>query len=232
MIPIKDDNPTRRFAWLTLLLIAANTGVFALEVLRAGGLLSPVSAEPVRALVETFGMVPARLFASNSPLPGWLSPPALLTFVTSSFLHADLLHLLGNMLYLWIFGNNIEDVMGRGRFLVFYLVCGSVAALSQALTQPASLVPMIGASGAVAGVLGAYLVRFPRAKVLVLVFFFFFVRLVRIPALIMLGLWFLFQVAYAGQGAAGIAWYAHIGGFVAGALLLHLFAEPRHRRRR
>jgi membrane associated rhomboid family serine protease len=232
MIPLKDENPTHRFAWLTLLLIVANIAVFALEVWRSGILLFPASAEPMHAVFETYGLVPARLLGSADSRPGWLSVTGLAPLLTSTFLHASLAHLLGNMLYLWIFGDNVEDSMGAGRFVVFYFVCACVAALSQALADPHSLVPMIGASGAVSGVLGAYLVRYPRARVLVLFYFLFFVRVVRVPALILLGLWFLGQLVLASRGGAGVAWHAHLGGFVAGALLLHFFVPPRRRHRR
>jgi len=151
-------------------------------------------------------------------------PPAVFTLVTSQFLHGGLFHLLGNMLYLWIFGNNIEDVLGKIRFLIFYLLCGVLAALAHLVIYPMSTIPMVGASGAIAGVLGAYLVTFPGARVIVLVFFFFFVTTMRVPAFWVLGFWFVVQLLYAGSTAAAgttnVAYIAHIGGFLAGIWLV------------
>ncbi|HEX9841521.1 MAG TPA: rhomboid family intramembrane serine protease [bacterium] len=231
MIPLKDENPTRSTPWLTLLLLALNVYTYGWEVAQSGNLLQPMAAAHMRALADVFGVVPARLWNLEGGWPGWPVAGSLFPLVTSTFLHGDLMHLFGNMLYLWIFGNNVEDVMGHARFVLFYFVCAVVAAVAQTLADPRSAVPMIGASGAIAGVLGAYLVRFPRANVLVLVWFFLFLRVVRIPALIMLGLWFVYQLLAAGRGGGGIAWHAHIGGFVAGALLLHVFVSPSRRRR-
>jgi rhomboid family protein len=153
-----------------------------------------------------------------------------MTLVTSMFLHGGWLHVLGNMLYLWIFGNNVEDVMGHVRFIVFYLVCGLAAAAAQIAVDPSSQVPMIGASGAVAGVLGAYLVMFPAARVHVLVFLIFFIRIVEVPALIVLGFWLLIQLIAAAQMApGGVAWFAHLGGFLAGLVLIVPFRRRRIR---
>ena len=182
-------------------------------------------------------MVPALLTHADAALllPPPTVPPAI-GLLTSMFLHGGLVHVGGNMLYLWIFGNNIEDVLGHTRFLAFYLLCGVIAAGTQVLMAPASLVPMIGASGAIAGVLGAYALRFPRARVLVLIPIIFFLRLTWVPALLVLGLWFVLQLFSGIGGVAdmrathgvtgGVAFFAHIGGFVAGMLLLRLF-EPR-----
>jgi len=231
MLPIRDENPTRHFPIATLLLLIANLAAYGWEAAQAGSIIAPLGAPTLRAAVETFGVVPARLSVLEGGPPGWPVLGPFLTLFTSTFLHGDLMHLLGNMLYLWIFGNNVEDVMGSFRFLGFYFTCGVVASLSQVAADPLSTLPMVGASGAIAGVLGAYLIRFPRARVLVLVWLFVFVRVVRIPALIVLGIWFVYQLLAAGRGgAAGIAWHAHVGGFVAGALLLHLFSSPRRRR--
>jgi membrane associated rhomboid family serine protease len=142
------------------------------------------------------------------------------------FLHGGLFHVAGNMLYLWIFGNNVEDAMGRVRFMVFYLLCGVIAAVSHAMTNAQSLVPMIGASGAVSGVLGAYLLLYPQARVLTLFTLGFFVRMIEVPAMVVLGFWLVFQFlsAMVTQGSGGgVAWYAHIGGFLAGMVLVGLF---------
>jgi membrane associated rhomboid family serine protease len=170
-----------------------------------------------------FALVPAE-FLKGTDLPPMIPVPIWMTLFTSMFLHGGLLHILGNMLYLWVFGDNVEDAMGHGRFLLFYLLCGVAAGFAQMAVAPDSPVPQIGASGAIAGVLAAYFFLFPQARVLTLVPIFFFLRLVAIPAVLLLGLWFLFQLVGAGSGAAGegTAWFAHIGGFVAGAGLVFL----------
>jgi membrane associated rhomboid family serine protease len=164
-----------------------------------------------------------------------LSPriPIRLTIFSSMFLHGGVLHLFGNMLYLWIFGNNIEDTLGPFRFLVFYLLCGLTAAMTQVLSVPNSTVPMIGASGAVAGILGAYLLLFPHARVLTLMFIFFFIRLIRLPAMIVLGFWFFIQLlSVSARVESNVAFFAHIGGFVTGLILVKAFRPGRSRRRR
>ncbi|OGW54079.1 MAG: rhomboid family intramembrane serine protease [Nitrospirae bacterium RBG_19FT_COMBO_55_12] len=216
MIPIKDINPTERFPFVTVLLIVVNTAVFLY-----GALLGKQSEE---MFVASFSLVPARLFFPDAAPGGAIT--AWVTIFTSMFLHGGSLHIAGNMLYLWIFGNNIEDAMGRMRFVFFYLLSGVAAAFSHALSNTASIVPMIGASGAISGVLGAYLLLYPRARVLTLMVFGFFVRRVEIPAMFVLGFWFVFQFLSAlvspGSGG-GIAWYAHIGGFIAGMVLIGIF---------
>lgn len=219
MIPLHDDNPTRIFPYVTVCVIAACTLVFLWQ--------ASLGEQAGQAVAYRLGLVPAVL-THHLQLPAELTPVApLLTIVTSMFLHGGFLHLAGNMLYLWIFGNNVEDAMGHGRFLVFYLVCGSAAALGQILQDPASQVPMIGASGAISGVLGAYLLLYPHARVLVLLPLGFLAYLVRIPAGWVLGLWFALQllssVLIADQGGGGVAWFAHIGGFIAGLILIPVF---------
>jgi membrane associated rhomboid family serine protease len=174
-----------------------------------------------------------RAEASGQPFEPLDEAPWLLTAFTSMFMHGGILHILFNMLFLWIFGNNIEDAMGRARFLLFYLLAGLVAVYSQALLDPGSTVPTIGASGAVAGVLGAYLVLLPRARILTLIFLLFFVTLVEIPAWVMLGIWFVLQFLPAvGQVASpefggGVAYFAHVGGFLFGMAAVKLFALRR-----
>lgn len=214
MIPIRDINPTQRFAVITVLLIAANCTVFLFELLAGSG---------GEAFISAFALVPARLFSAGrieQDLPVWA------TIITSMFLHGGIVHVAGNMLYLWIFGNNIEDAMGRFRFLLFYLLCGVIAAYTHAIANAGSQVPMIGASGAVSGVLGAYLLLFPRARVLTLMIFGFYIRTIEVPAMFVLGFWFVLQFVNAllssGEGM-GVAWYAHVGGFVAGIFLIGLF---------
>jgi len=225
MIPLRDDNPIRTRPLVTFALIALCTLAFLWQV--------SLSANGQQQVAYLFGFIPAVLFG-NAQLEGqWI--PASTTIITSMFLHGGWLHLIGNMLYLWIFGDNIEDRIGRGRFLVFYLVCGGVAALGQGLADPQSEIPMIGASGAISGVLGAYLVLYPRAKVLVLLPLLIFITTVRVPALVVLGIWFAGQLLsslIAAPGSGGVAFAAHVGGFVAGVVLIRLFLRGRRRPRR
>ncbi len=179
-----------------------------------------------------YGAIPAVIFG-HVELPTELAAvPALGTLLTSMFLHGGWLHLIGNMLYLWVFGNNVEDSMGHGRYIVFYLLCGIAAALAHALQDVQSTVPMIGASGAISGVLGAYLLLYPRARILVLVWLGIFVTTLRVPAMVVLGFWILLQfinlaVASAAGDPGGVAWMAHVGGFIAGMVLLPVF-KKRH----
>lgn len=213
-LPLKDDNPLRviPFQAVTVGLIGLCVMVFLWQV----SLPEPAASNAF----FSFGAVPAVIFDYRD-LPAAVAVlPGELTLVTSMFLHAGWLHLGGNMLYLWVFGDNIEDAMGHFRFIAFYLACGIAGALAHSLSDPASVVPMVGASGAIAGVLGAYLVLYPRVRVLMLVLFGIPIRL---PAYIVLGGWVLLQVfnAYSGDTAAGgTAWWAHIGGFVTGVLLI------------
>ena len=223
MIPLYDDNPTRRTPVLVVSLIATCIGVFLFQ--------ASLGREAAMVWVYRLGAIPAVVTGEVQLHPDLAGPvPASATLVTSMFLHGGLLHLAGNMLYLWIFGNNVEDALGHGRFLVFYLGAGILAALAHVWMDPASEVPMIGASGAISGVLGAYLLLYPRAEVAVLIPIGFILQLVRLPAVVVLVLWFVFQflsnLFAAGQDGAGVAWMAHIGGFVVGMALLFLF-KPR-----
>ena len=228
MLPLKDDVPSRSFPLFTVLLIAANVAAFLYQAsleMAPGGSTRGTAA----AFVMEFGAVPCRItgFCPNDEFPA-----PYVTVFTSMFLHGGLLHLAGNMLYLWIFGDNVEDTLGHFRFLGFYLLSGLGAAAAQTLVHPESRVPMIGASGAISGVLGAYLLLFPHARVLTLITFGFFIRFVHIPAVIVLGFWIVVQVVFglvsvgAGAEEGGVAWFAHVGGFVAGLVLLFLF-RPR-----
>ncbi len=233
MFPLKDDVPSESVPFVTIALIALNALVFLYQFfLQAAP--DPEALRSAREFVFEFGLIPCRLTGQcGSPVD---FPSPLTTVFTSMFLHGGLFHIFGNMLYLWIFGDNVEDVLGHGRFLFFYLASGVVAALAQTLVDPASQVPMIGASGAISGVLGAYLILFPRAGVLTAIIFGFFIRLVRIPAVIVLGFWIVVQVLNGlvtyGAGAmgrsaeGGVAFFAHVGGFVAGVALLFLL-QPR-----
>ncbi len=219
MIPLRDDNPAEITPVVTVGLMAACVMVFLYQVMLA--------VDVGEAFVYQYGAIPAVVFA-YAELPaelGAVSPYGSL--MTSMFLHGGWMHLIGNMMYLWIFGNNIEDVMGHGRFLVFYGLCGIAAALSHATTDPLSVIPMVGASGAISGILGAYLLLYPRAKVLVLIPLGFFSQMIYVPAAVVLGLWFVMQVVSGGMSlgaeGGGVAFFAHIGGFLAGMALIGLF---------
>jgi membrane associated rhomboid family serine protease len=217
-IPLKDENPTTRFPLVTVILLALNIGVFFYQLLSPSGL---------EYYVLRMGAIPYEITHFTSlaiPNIPRLSPP--LTLLTAMFLHGGFLHLIGNMLYLWIFGNNIEDHLGSFRFILFYLLSGLGASVTHIIFNPNSQVPMIGASGAIAGVLGAYLILYPRANVLTLVFLFFFIRIVPIPAALVLGLWLFLQIINVGMGG-GVAWFAHIGGFLVGILLIKVFSGRR-----
>jgi membrane associated rhomboid family serine protease len=217
MFPIHDDNPTRITPYVTYLVLAACILVFIWQL---------SLGESVQLAVYSFGVIPSVLFESKS-LPAELAVlPAWMTIFTSMFLHGGWMHLIGNMLYLWVFGNNVEDAMGHGRFIVFYLCCGLLAALTQAVFDPQSEIPMIGASGAISGVLGAYLLLHPHARILVIIPIGFIVYTPWIAAYWVLGFWFILQLINSMISASetgGVAYGAHLGGFVAGMLLIPLF---------
>ncbi len=214
MIPIRDEIPTRRIPVINYLLIALNVFVYLFQ-----SMLGPND----QALVYEFALIP---FSFTSGL----SLGDITDLFTSMFMHAGLAHIGGNMLYLWIFGDNVEDRMGRGRYLFFYLIGGLAASLLHIFTNPASQIPTVGASGAIAAVLGAYLVLYPQSRVLTLVPLGFFIRLTMLPASIVLGLWFVLQffsgvMSLGGPDVGGVAFWAHIGGFVTGVVLAKLFAR-------
>jgi membrane associated rhomboid family serine protease len=254
MIPLKDHNPTERTPFVTLVFLALNVATFLLwQPLADAG-------DPARAYVcqsvgfttepqgqcqqltegDLFsfchGAIPAEIteleqLSTLDRVCGEKSP--LLSLLTSMFLHGGLLHIAGNMLYLWVFGNNVEDRLGHAGFVVFYLLAGVAAAYAQAWSSPDSVIPMIGASGAIAGTLGAYLVMFPRARIVTLIPLFFFLQLAELPAVVVLGFWFVLQafqgVGSLGADVGGVAWWAHIGGFVFGAAVALLFYRRRPR---
>jgi membrane associated rhomboid family serine protease len=200
MFPMSDVIPSRTTPYVTIGLIALNTLAFLHEL--------RLSDPELERFIQRFGIVPASF--------SWV------TVLTSMFLHAGWLHFLGNMLYLWIFGDNVEDRLGRARFLAFYVLCGAAGAAAQAATQPDSSVPMIGASGAIAGVMGAYFMMFPQSRVLTAIVLIFFVDLIEVPAILFLGIWFFMQL-FSGLGSLGtgaaegaVAFWAHVAGFVAG----------------
>jgi membrane associated rhomboid family serine protease len=226
VFPLKDDSPSTTAPIVTVGLIVVNALVFAYQLsleIGPGG----DNARAAQAFVLEFGLIPCRL--TGACQPGVDLPSPALTIFTSMFMHGGLFHIAGNMLYLWIFGNNVEDTLGHGRYLVFYLASGVAAALAQTAVGPDSAVPMVGASGAISGVLGAYLLLFPHARVTTVIIFGFFWRLVQIPAVVVLGFWIVVQVlnGLGSFGASGgVAFFAHIGGFLAGMGLLFVL-RPR-----
>jgi len=233
VIPLRDRNPTRRTPAVTLFLVAACFAAFALElsVTATGG------DAALEAFFRQWGAVPAEVSAALGA--GNYLGQAMIGVVTSMFLHGSWLHVLGNMLFLWIFGNNVEDRLGRAGFALFYLAGGIAAALAQVAIDPQSEVPLVGASGAIAAALGAYIVLFPGARILSIVFLGFFYQLLEVPALIVLGYWFVLQLisgfgAFGAETAqGGVAFFAHIGGFVMGVvvgLLLRVLRAGTNRR--
>jgi membrane associated rhomboid family serine protease len=232
MIPFRDNQARRRLTLINMMLIVANIAVFVYEASLGGG---------IERFIYQYAMIPAHLTVA---LEGGLQvvhssgPPALETIITSMFLHGGILHIAGNMLYLFIFGAAVEEAMGHFRYLLFYLICGIASALAMAAFTPNSTVPVIGASGAIAGVLGAYFVLYPRAKISTVLPLFILVYFVEIPAIVYLLIWFVAQL-YAGLSqnpdvAGGVAWWAHVGGFLVGMLLGPMLATraPSRRRKR
>lgn len=233
MFPIRDDNPHFLTPIVTYGLIAAN--------ILAWALLQGFGTEPsLSRSVCQLGFTPGELLQLATPgtevpiaegvvcvvtdMRSWFTP------LTSMFMHGGWMHLIGNMWFLWIFGNNVEDSMGHARFLVFYLLCGLTAAAAQTLADPSSTIPLVGASGAIGGVMGAYVVLYPRVHVHMLVFLGFFVTTIAVPAYFMLGYWFVLQLLsgwLSNAAEGGVAFWAHVGGFIAGALLVLLFRNPR-----
>jgi len=224
VIPLHDDNPTSTPPVLTVSIIALCVLVFLWQ--------ASLGARGGQAVVYSLGLIPSVLTGQVELPPELRVLPAWLTLFTSMFMHGGFMHLAGNMLYLWIFGNNIEDALGRVRFVIFYLLCGIAAATGQILQDPASEIPMIGASGAISGVLGAYLLLYPKARVLVLVPLGFYLSMMKLPAAWVLGLWFVMQLvssALTDSSGGGVAWFAHIGGFVAGMVLIPFMKRKRIR---
>jgi membrane associated rhomboid family serine protease len=220
MIPLKDDNPTSIQPVITLSIIGLCVLVFLWQL--------SLSPEGGRAAVYALGLIPAVL-SGNAELPPQLVwVPSSLTVFTSMFLHGGFLHLAGNMLYLWIFADNVEDSMGHGRFILFYALCGVAAALAQAAPELGSTIPMIGASGAVSGILGAYVLLYPHARILVVVPLVVILYTLRLRAIVVLGIWFAIQLMSSLAAPAvggGVAFRAHLGGFIAGVLFIRLFAK-------
>ena len=220
MFPLKDNIQARNFPIVNIGLIVINVVFFIYEMSHG---------HRVDQLIAAFGFIPARFIAQQAE--GWLNPSSYLPVFSSMFLHANLIHLLSNMWMLWIFGDNVEDCMGHGRYLLFFLLCGAASVAAQAIANPQSTMPMIGASGAISGVLGAYFLTYPHARILTLLPIFILIYLIELPAYFFLGFWFILQFV---QGSiyslntdrmvgGGVAWWAHVGGFAAGAVLLQVF---------
>jgi len=227
VIPLRDTEEIETFPFITILLIIVNSFIFMYIYFTAAS--APVPEQYLANVYLTYGLVPKNIL--NAPL---FSAPYL-TFITSIFLHGSWSHLIFNMLFLWIFGNNVEDYFGHFHFLLFYLLAGIFASLIQLLTMGASTVPVIGASGAIAGTMGAYFLLFPRSRIRTLVFIFFFVTIVEIPAPVYLLIWFMSQL-FEGLSnfgvASGIAFFAHVGGFIFGVLYAALIGRHAGRKRR
>ena len=232
MFPISDDNPRHLTPYVSWTFIGINVVVFLWQ--------ASLGAEGGERAVYALGFIPARFFGSAELSTELEALLPSLTILSSMFMHGGWLHLGSNMLYLWIFGDNIEDSMGHGRFLIFYLLCGAAAAMGQGLIDPSSTILMIGASGAISGVLGAYILLHPGATVRVLIFLGFFVTVAHVPALIVLGIWFLLQLVSGfatPTDGGGVAFWAHVGGFAAGFVLVnffkrrqvHILEKPHHR---
>ena len=242
MFPLRDNIPTERIPWVTISLIVANVLSYFLFQHGTITLGSPSDHAYLCNLYE-YGTIPREITHPDFHVQvrgcGHFDTPSWLTLFTSMFMHGGLLHLGGNMLFLWIFGNNVEDSMGPVRYIVFYLLGGLAADAGQILFSLNSLVPSLGASGAIAGVLGGYLVLFPRARVVTLVFIIFFFTILELPAILFLGIWIIEQAVFAyfdlvqpsSTGGGGVAYFAHLGGFVFGLIFIRLFAIERRRRR-
>lgn len=217
MIPLRDNIAHRKFPYVNTFFIIVNVSIFIYEL----GL-----GTQMQSFFNSYAVIPSRFLATDSLTISRLTP-----LFTSMFLHAGLLHIAGNMLFLFIFGDNVEDSMGHFRYFIFYILAGVLAGLAHIYTNSASAIPSLGASGAISGVLGAYILLFPAARVATLIFLLFFFYVIEIPAWIFLGLWFLLQVvsgaSTVGQNGAGVAFWAHIGGFVAGFILVLFFRKKR-----
>ncbi len=218
MIPIRDKNPSSTFPYVTIGIIVVNVLIFLYELSLDSGL---------GVFVMKFGVVPLRV-SHYSQVPDLTLISTFLPFISSMFLHGGFVHLIGNMWFLWIFGDNIEDKLGHFKFIVFYFLCGIIASSVHVFFNSQSNVPCIGGSGAIAGVLGAYMITFPRARVVTIVPLFIFIQVMELPAIIVLGFWFVIQLfngaasITASTSGAGVAWWAHIGGFAAGITILYI----------
>lgn len=229
LIPIRDDNPTRRFPIVTVSLLLINFAIFIY-------MFTLPSESALNEFVTRYSLIPRSILqaATGQMVTANSLQPVYLTLITSMFLHGGILHIASNMLYLWIFGNNVEDFLGRVKFIVFYLVSGIAGSFMQMALDPASPIPNLGASGAISGVLAAYLILYPGARVLTILPILFFIQIIRIPALVLIGFWFILQLFSGlftiGNTGGGVAYFAHIGGFLAGLVMTILLARRRPRR--
>ncbi len=217
MIPLKDDNPTETTPYVTLTVIAINIVVFLYQL--------SLGPHGNMLLIFRTGIIPYE-FTHAVDIPPYTQHPLIFNLIAAMFMHGGILHLLGNMLYLWIFGNNVEDAMGHFRFILFYLLAGLLASATHILLTPNARIPLIGASGAISGILGAYFVLYPWARVHTLIFLLFFVTIIDVPAIFLLGVWFVFQLINI-SSKSNVAWYAHIGGFLSGMFLVRFFLKRR-----
>jgi rhomboid family protein len=234
MFPLKDDQPRYSTPFINYFIIGLNIAIFLFEFS-----IGTQNQQQLNGLIYEFGVVPARVTQAFSNFGHIDLAVTFLPIFTSMFLHGGWLHVIGNMWFLWIFGDNIEDYLGHFAYLAFYLICGFAAAVAHILLNPGSNIPTVGASGAIAGVMGAYLLLYPRAKVLTLVFLIVFITFWWIPAWVFLGFWFILQffsgaatsIAYTSQSSGGIAFWAHVGGFLAGLILIKVFPQRQGRYR-
>jgi membrane associated rhomboid family serine protease len=224
MIPLKDENPKKNLPFINFIFIIANIAVFIYQ---------PSSEQLLRAFFNTYGLIPNKLITIfQNEVPQIFL--VLQSLFSSLFLHGDFMHLAGNMLFLWIFGDNIEYTIGHFNYILFYLLCGLAATLVQVFIEPNSLLPIIGASGAISGVLGAYIIKFPKNKVTTLFIIIIFIKIVKIRAVYLLGFWFIYQLlqgyfSLGQESMGGVAWFAHIGGFIIGIILVNIFQKRPNR---
>ncbi len=224
MIPLKDNNPTKTFPFITIAIIILNVFIFIVEL---------AQGQHLEGFIRSFGCIPYEV-TTGIDIEPYVFFPLRFTILTSMFLHGGWMHIIGNMLYLWIFGNNIEDKLGHFRFICFYFLVGVVATAAQIFINPSSTIPQIGASGAISGILGAYIVLFPKTKVLTLIPIFYIIRIVTLPAFVVLGFWIVLQIvngfvslSYTAHG--GVAFFAHIGGFISGTAFIYPFLIGRRK---
>jgi membrane associated rhomboid family serine protease len=224
MIPLKDENPKKNLPFINFIFILVNIAVFIYQ---------PSSDQLLKAFYNTYGLIPNSITnISPANFPNFLA--TLQSLFTSLFVHGGFMHLAGNMLFLWVFGDNIEYAIGHINYFFFYILCGIAAAFTQVFIEPGSLIPLIGASGAISGILGAYIIKFPKNKVTTLFIIIIFIKIIKIRAVYLLGIWFLFQIfqgyfSLGQESMGGVAWFAHIGGFISGMILVNIFKKRPNR---
>jgi membrane associated rhomboid family serine protease len=224
MIPLKDENPKKNLPFINFIFIIANIAVFIYQ---------PASEQLLRAFFNSYGLIPNKFISVfQNDLPQAIL--IIQSLFSSLFVHADFLHLAGNMLFLWVFGDNIEYTIGHFNYFIFYVLCGIVATFVQIFIEPNSLIPIIGASGAISGVLGAYILKYPKNQVTTLFIIIIFIKIVKIRAVYLLGIWFAYQIlqgyfSLGQESLGGVAWFAHIGGFICGIILVNIFKKRPNR---